>query len=247
LNKKNPSATCQREGENRNDDYTAKDAIRDYGKKNPGTYCSYKSIVKDLANKKSSICGYSGSTSVLHFHHIIPSHKIADIGKFISERDYYGTISELWKCTILCANCHSLYHNSNNIIKKIMEEKFVKVDIDAFLQICKEYGASEVDNNTNHNLDLVKRIITLEHEVKALKMLLKKEPKNKIKIETTKTEITKTEVIQYTNNIEEIIVETFKRTNSFNKSTQAAYGKGKKGRFYINKVKPILHKYGLIT
>lgn len=39
--------------EGKNADYTAKDAIRDYGKKNPGAYCSYKSIVNVLANKKS--------------------------------------------------------------------------------------------------------------------------------------------------------------------------------------------------
>lgn len=198
---------------------------------------------KEFKNQSScSVCGHNGNSSSLHFHHIIPSHKIADIGRFISERDYYGTISELWKCTMLCANCHSLYHNSNNIIKKIMEEKFVKVDIDAFLQICKEYGASEVDNDTNHSLDLVKRIITLEHEVKALKMLLAENSKKKVKIETT----SKMEFVQDKDGIEEIVVETFKRTKSFNKSTQAAYGKGKRGTYYINKVKPILKKHRLI-
>ena len=203
---------------------------------------------KEFKNQSSCcVCGYGENTSCLHFHHLNPAHKVADISKSISDKDYYGTISELVKCTILCANCHALYHNSTPVIQKLMAEKFVKVDIDSFLQICKEYGAYESDNDTNPNLDLVKRVIALEQEVKTLKALLTKESKKKIKIETTKTEITKTEVIQYTNNIEEIIVETFKRTNSFNKSTQAAYGKGKKGRFYINKVKPILHKYGLIT
>lgn len=197
---------------------------------------------KEFKNQSQcSVCGFSGVASILHFHHINPNVKIDEIGVFISNRDYYGTIGELVKCTILCANCHTLFHNSTAMVQELMKAQFTEVNIDLFLTICKLYNAYDSDNDTNPNLDLVKRIIVLEQEVKALKSMLskqyfKKSEKEQIRIQTA---------LKNSPDFESTVIETYIKTKSLNKTTQTVFGNGKVGSFYIKKVKFILQKHGI--
>ena len=118
------------------------------------------------------ICGHNQVTSNLHFHHINPKHKIAEIGAFINDKDYYGTIAELTKCTILCANCHASYHNASDVVQNIFKERFVKVNIDDFIEICETYSAIDKNDTSTVDVDLIKRVINLEERVKILEHLL---------------------------------------------------------------------------
>mgnify|MGYP003467974519 FL=1 len=44
---------------------------------------------------------------------------------------------------------------------------------------------------------------------------------------------------------DELIVSAYTQTQSLNKTCEAVFGKGKKGAYYINKVKPVLIAKGL--
>jgi len=44
---------------------------------------------------------------------------------------------------------------------------------------------------------------------------------------------------------DELIVAAYTQTQSLNKTCEAVFGKGKKGAYYINKVKPVLIAKGL--
>lgn len=203
---------------------------------------------KEFKNQsKCCVCGHNQATSNLHFHHINPKHKISDIGVFLADRDYYGTIAELTKCTILCANCHATYHSSDATIKRLIEEKFVKINIDDLVSLCNQYGAFDGDDNAKIDVDLIKRIIILEEKIKTFEQLLRipniQGQQTKIEVSTKKVKIS----IPANCTIDEnIVVATFTETKSLNKTCEAAFGKNKKGAYYINKVKPILYKYGLI-
>lgn len=175
--------------------------------------------MKGQNQSKCCVCGHNQTTSN-------PKHKISDIGVFLIDRDYYGT-----KCTILCANCHATYHSSDATIKRLIE--VVKINIDDLVSLCNQYGAFDGDDNAKIDVDLIKR--------KKSKLLNSKY--------TRATNSTKKVKISIPSNCtidEDIVVATFTETKSLNKTCEAAFGKNKKGAYYINKVKPILHKYGLI-
>ena len=43
---------------------------------------------KEFKNQSSCcVCGYWENTSCLHFHHLNPAHKVAEISKFISDKE----------------------------------------------------------------------------------------------------------------------------------------------------------------
>ncbi len=127
-----------------------------------------------------------------------------------------------------------------------MAEKFTKVDIDLFLRICKDYNACEYSDDTNVNLDLVKRVIILEQEINLLKSIIQRE----IKPKKVKDNAATPDVVQKSNvnliSDEQMVVNIYKETGSINKTTEAIFGMGKKGKYYADKVKPILFKYSLI-
>lgn len=68
-------------------------------------------ILTKLGNKCQK-CGYNKNYSALHFHHLNPSQKIFNIDiRQCSNRSLEVLFQEAEKCIILCANCHSEYHN----------------------------------------------------------------------------------------------------------------------------------------
>lgn len=209
---------------------------------------------KEFKNQsKCCICEHVQTTASLHFHHINPSHKISEVGKFIEDRDYYGTIAELTKCAILCANCHSLYHSSSDIIKKIMKDKFVPINIDSFVNVCRDYEAiGGTDEAKQIDIDVMKRIISLEEKVRTLEHLLRGQTATKKPAQTLKatSESVKVEISFPKGKFEideSLVISVFLDTQSLNKTTQAVFGKDKRGAFYINKIKPILQKNGLLN
>lgn len=84
--------------------------------------CSVKNYIKNkrLANKIKAVaykggscerCGYNKSIRALAFHHTDPSQKdfmISDNGNL---RSWDKIKTELDKCIMLCANCHSEEHD----------------------------------------------------------------------------------------------------------------------------------------
>jgi len=58
------------------------------------------------------ICGYNKHLAALQFHHTDPKHKDFGIADF-RNRSFEKLKSELDKCILLCANCHSIEHASD--------------------------------------------------------------------------------------------------------------------------------------
>ena len=202
---------------------------------------------KEFKNQSCcSVCGYKQNTSVLHFHHINPKHKVDEIGKLISGKDYYSIIAEMTKCTILCANCHSVFHSSEKSAQKLLEEEFKDIDIDKFLSICIQYAA--IDSLTDTiDIDMARRVIALEEEVRLLKVMIQRPTYiSKTIVEEIKTETSIKSPTVYSGDMNEIIIQTYTRTKSLNKTTEAAFGRGKKGKYYADKVRPILRENNLI-
>jgi hypothetical protein len=54
------------------------------------------------------VCGLVDDPCVFDFHHIDPSKKLFEIGRFI--HDLEGTKAELDKCILVCSNCHRKIH-----------------------------------------------------------------------------------------------------------------------------------------
>lgn len=74
-----------------------------------------KELYTQFKSKQSCChCGYDLSTYALQFHHIYSEHKEAEVSKFFNQGDVYKILSELEKCVVLCANCHSVYHNTQD-------------------------------------------------------------------------------------------------------------------------------------
>jgi len=64
-------------------------------------------------------CGWKKNQAALQFHHIDSSKKDFTIGN-VANKSWDEIRSEIKKCALLCANCHSIKHSSKN------EEKFLK-------------------------------------------------------------------------------------------------------------------------
>lgn len=74
---------------------------------------SLKRRAVEYLGGKCRVCGYRKCMSALEFHHIDPSTKVFEVGKFILKvwwKDEHlvwnQLIAELKKCALLCANCH---------------------------------------------------------------------------------------------------------------------------------------------
>ena len=66
-------------------------------------------------NLRCQTCGYAACPDALEFHHINPQNKLFAIGDYMHRyacniQHQRTLIEEVWKCTLLCANCHRELH-----------------------------------------------------------------------------------------------------------------------------------------
>lgn len=179
------------------------------------------------SESRCCVCGYQGNPAAICFHHVEAESKSGLIGKFVKDKDYYGLLQEMNKCVIMCSNCHNAYHNSCKQEQVTVEELFVRVDIDKFIQTCYEYNAINYDDTVE--LDSAKRIDMLQERIEILeKILLTTTCKNESTLD------------------EDAVVEAFKVGRTLSRTTQLIFGQGKRGAYYNDKVVPILIKHGMI-
>jgi hypothetical protein len=71
-------------------------------------------LVEKLGGKCNN-CGYDKHPGALHFHHINPKKKEYELNSnnLLSKNRF----KELDKCILLCANCHSIEHANNKLLK----------------------------------------------------------------------------------------------------------------------------------
>ena len=65
-------------------------------------------------------CGWTGNQAALQFHHTNPQKKDFIIGN-VANRNWEIIKTELDKCILLCANCHSIRHSTKSDKKFIQE------------------------------------------------------------------------------------------------------------------------------
>ena len=81
-----------------------------------GAYCKNRRLdrKKEMLNILGgccSACGYDKNRAALNFHHVNPKEKLFNLTvRNISSIPYEALITEVKKCIILCANCHSEHH-----------------------------------------------------------------------------------------------------------------------------------------
>ena len=64
------------------------------------------------------VCGASGSTASLDFHHINPNEKLFEPSLRNLKRNQQSFLNELAKCAAVCVSCHrSLHHDSEGDIE----------------------------------------------------------------------------------------------------------------------------------
>lgn len=61
---------------------------------------------------KCSCCGFDKHPAALQFHHLDPTEKEVSWNK-LRLRSWEKIVTELNKCIILCANCHSIEHSKS--------------------------------------------------------------------------------------------------------------------------------------
>lgn len=188
------------------------------------------------------VCGFNKNAAAIHFHHINEKEKKANISALVGENDFTSLLEELGKCTTLCANCHSIYHNTDTVERLTMESKFIAVDTKKFINKCLSIDAIRV---TTHDVEILSRLSALEKENRLLRkritMLEELNNSNGIEEEEQETTIS---VYQPIIIPDEIVIEAYKRLQSLNKTTKELYD-GKVGAYYANKVKEVLDRNGV--
>lgn len=59
-----------------------------------------------------SQCGYRKNSAALHFHHKVPTGKLAQLDlRKLSNSKWEWCLEEAKKCELLCSNCHAETHN----------------------------------------------------------------------------------------------------------------------------------------
>ena len=57
-------------------------------------------------------CGYKDNPDILHFHHLDPSTKIANVSRMVGKNHSMEKIKqEIHKCILLCITCHHKVHD----------------------------------------------------------------------------------------------------------------------------------------
>ena len=65
--------------------------------------------LKIMKGGECAICGYRACQAALQFHHVDPSTKAFNISQSMS-RSMDDLEAEVSKCILLCANCHTEWH-----------------------------------------------------------------------------------------------------------------------------------------
>lgn len=175
-----------------------------------------------------SLCGYNTMPKVLQFHHIDPAQKRASISEIISRKQFHLLLLELSKCVVLCANCHTQHHFSEDKEKDLNYSKFKRINKTYFLELCNEYDAI----NPFYEEELYQKIEEMEDIIDSLLKRIET-------LENCKPPIKHVETILLDENV---VIETYKKLGSYNKTTEALFGKGKRGTYYIEKIKPFIEK-----
>jgi hypothetical protein len=81
-----------------------------FEEQNQSKYAHRKSILLNLFGNKCACCGYEGSHSSMHFHHIDPSEKTDTISKLLNGK-WINVMKEAEKCILLCSRCHAEHHD----------------------------------------------------------------------------------------------------------------------------------------
>ncbi len=92
-------------------------------------YRAKAAAIKYLGGKCSS-CGWSGNQAALQFHHLDPRTKDFVIGN-VANKSWNSIKSEMKKCVLLCANCHSIEHSTKDgalFIKEALNYKGRKLE-----------------------------------------------------------------------------------------------------------------------
>jgi len=86
-------------------------------------YRTKAAAIKCLGGKCSD-CGWQGNQAALQFHHTDPKQKDFWIGN-VANKSWDSIKSELKKCVLLCANCHTIRHSTKNEVQFLKEaEKY---------------------------------------------------------------------------------------------------------------------------
>lgn len=78
----------------------------------------YKIAAVNLLGGKCERCGYNKCVDALEFHHKKGFSKEDTVAKLLSKRGWAVIEKEVYKCELLCANCHAEEHyipNQNSI------------------------------------------------------------------------------------------------------------------------------------
>lgn len=75
-------------------------------------------LIEKLGGKCSK-CGYDRNITALHFHHLRDK-KFSIDSSTLQHKSLESIISELDKCVLLCANCHSEEHHPNHSKEDIL-------------------------------------------------------------------------------------------------------------------------------
>jgi len=73
----------------------------------------------NMCGGECSVCGYKKNIAALHFHHILPDTKLFQLDSRKCANSKWSTLlTEVKKCSLLCANCHAELHHKkyNNLI-----------------------------------------------------------------------------------------------------------------------------------
>ncbi len=73
---------------------------------------SNKRLAVNYLGGKCECCGVTGPLSILQFHHIDPKTKLGG-WPWMARQSEGLRNAELDKCSLLCANCHTAYHNGD--------------------------------------------------------------------------------------------------------------------------------------
>lgn len=105
-----------------------KKTFKDYQEKNRSRCGSCNTKIRRFRAKAAAIkyfggkckkCGWTGDQAAFQFHHKNPKEKEFVIGN-VANKSWDSIKTELQKCALLCANCHTIEHSSKS------NEKFIK-------------------------------------------------------------------------------------------------------------------------
>ncbi len=92
-------------------------------------YRAKAAAIKYLGGKCIN-CGWRGNQAALQFHHTDPKTKDFVIGN-VANKSWDSIKSEMKKCVLLCANCHSIEHSTKDgdlFIKEALNYKGRKLE-----------------------------------------------------------------------------------------------------------------------